>query len=64
MFIASAEDTILAKLEWARLSGSDRQVRDASGMVRVQGDQLDVAYIAHWAAELGVSDLWKGIWPG
>ncbi len=58
VFIASPEDTILAKLEWARRSESERQVRDAAGIVRVQGEALDVAYIERWAGELGVLDLW------
>jgi len=27
------------------------------GVLKVQGDRLDHAYLTHWAAELGVADL-------
>ena len=30
---------------------------DILGVLRVQGDRLDDAYLDHWAAELGVADL-------
>jgi len=54
---ATAEDTILAKLEWARIGDSDRQYGDAVGIVRVQGARLDWTYLEGWAEGLGVRDL-------
>jgi hypothetical protein len=58
-FIATAEDTILAKLEWYRLGGevSDRQWRDILGVLKVQAGRLDLDYLHEWAVELGVADL-------
>jgi len=58
-FVASPEDTILAKLAWYRLGDeiSDRQWRDILGVLAVQGDRLDFAYMRQWAAILDVSDL-------
>ena len=58
-YVASAEDTVLAKLEWYWLGGqaSDRQWRDALGVLKVQGQRLDLAYMRHMAAGLGVQDL-------
>ena len=58
-WVASAEDTILAKLEWHRLGGgvADRQWRDALGVILVQGERLDLDYMRTMAAQLGVSDL-------
>ncbi len=52
--VATAEDMILAKLEWASSSGSERQLRDVAAMISVHSLGLDVAYLRHWAAELGV----------
>ena len=54
--VATAEDTILAKLEWARAGGSDRQRRDVASMLTVQRDALDTDYLYRWADELGISD--------
>jgi hypothetical protein len=60
MKISSPEDTILAKLNWAKESGgSEKQVTDALRVYEVQRDQLDLAYIDHWAAQLGVEPLWR-----
>jgi len=57
--LASAEDTILTKLEWYRLGGetSDRQWRDILGVIKVQENHLDLAYLRQWASELKVLDL-------
>lgn len=57
VYLATAEDTVLAKLEWAASGGSDRQVADASTVLAVVGDDLDQAYLERWAAELGVTEL-------
>jgi hypothetical protein len=56
--VATAEDTVLAKLEWFRLGGetSERQWWDVVGVLRVTPD-VDRAYLDHWAGTLGVSDL-------
>ncbi len=58
-YVATAEDTILAKLEWYRAGGesSERQWRDVVGIVQAQSGRLDVNYLRHWAEELGVTDL-------
>ena len=58
-YVASAEDTVLAKLEWYRMGGevSDRQWNDVLNIIKVQGEELDGGYLRHWAAQLGVADL-------
>ena len=57
--VVSAEDSILLKLEWYRLGGevSEQQWSDILGVMRIQSDRLDQAYLDHWSAELGVADL-------
>jgi hypothetical protein len=54
IWIATAEDILLHKLYWNRITPSDRQLSDAAGIVAVQKDALDANYLTKWAAELGV----------
>jgi hypothetical protein len=55
---ATAEDTIIAKLEWAKLGASDRQLEDVAGILRVRGGDLDFDYIERWVTELGLAEPW------
>lgn len=59
IWVASAEDTVLAKLEWFRRGQevSERQWRDVQGVLRLHPTGLDVAYLRRWAPSLGVTDL-------
>lgn len=54
--VASAEDVILSKLEWDKLTPSERQVQDALNVAVVQGTRLDRQYLRTWASALGVSE--------
>jgi hypothetical protein len=58
IFLATAEDVVLAKLEWAKLAQSVRQIEDAAGIVRIQGDKLDTSYVNRWVDQLGLSAEW------
>lgn len=53
--VATVEDTILSKLEWAKAGDSDRQRRDVTAMISVQRATLDLHYLHHWAEILEVS---------
>jgi hypothetical protein len=57
--ICSAEDIILAKLEWYRRGGevSERQWTDVMGVLHATGTTLDLPYLRQGAAEAGVQDL-------
>lgn len=61
LFVASAEDVILAKLEWAKLGESERQLRDAAGIVTSRADELDMPYIEKWASRLALSQHWERV---
>ncbi len=59
IWILSAEDVVLAKLDWFRLGGevSERQWRDIIGILKTQQYTLDREYLGHWAQLLHVTDL-------
>ena len=58
-FVASPEDTILAKLAWYRRGGegSERQWDDVIGILEARGDTLNDAYLQLMADELLIRDL-------
>ena len=61
-YFVSAEDIVLNKLEWYRLSGgvSERQWNDVLGVLKVQKQLLDIAYLEHWVAKLKLVDFLQG----
>lgn len=57
--IATPEDVLLAKLEWARMSESERQLEDVAGILRTQGQKLDLSYVRSWVETLGLNAQWE-----
>ena len=59
IWILSAEDIVLAKLDWFRFGGemSERQWRDILGVLKTQRGHLDTIYMRHWAQDLDLTDL-------
>lgn len=56
--VSTPEDTILAKLQWANLSGgSEKHFLDALRVYEVQHPTLDEAYLDLWAHRLGATSL-------
>ncbi len=50
----SRDDLILSKLNWAKNSRSEMQMRDAANIIR---NGYDAEYVNFWAERLGVKDL-------
>lgn len=60
VFVATIEDTIVAKLEWSRAAGgSERQLEDVRALVRLAGETLDREYVEKWIGGLGLEDAWR-----
>ncbi|HEY4902425.1 MAG TPA: hypothetical protein VIH89_03040 [Candidatus Sulfotelmatobacter sp.] len=58
-FLASAEDILIAKLEWSKLARSQRQIEDAVSILRARGQTLDRSYIGRRASELRLEAEWS-----
>jgi hypothetical protein len=58
LFIATAEDVILSKLEWSKLSQSQRQLEDVAAVLRSWQD-LDRPYLKKWIQDLQVGAEWE-----
>lgn len=59
VYVATAEDTVLAKLRWYRAGHeiSSNQWNDVVGILGTSLDTLDLHYLRTWAEELGLTDL-------
>ncbi len=53
----TAEDIILAKLLWIKMSDSERQWRDVQSVWALKKAEVDLPYLRLWAARLSVADL-------
>lgn len=59
LWLASAEDCVISKLEWSALGSSERQLRDVKQVLDVQGSSLDRDYIQQWVQKLGLQAEWE-----
>ena len=59
VYVASAEDVLIAKLRWAKMSGSERQLQDAAGIVSTQAENLDIPYVSDWVQKLSLEEQWS-----
>ncbi len=58
IFVASVEDVIVSKLEWAKMGESARQIEDVAAVFKKQHSAVDRPYIEKWVAELGLTSEW------
>jgi hypothetical protein len=58
LFVASAEDVIIAKLEWSKLAQSQRQIEDVAGILRIRWNLLEHSYLRRWIRELQLMTEW------
>ena len=58
LYTASPEDILVMKLWWAKLGESERQIKDAAGILQVQGDALDTEYVKTWVRMLDLEEQW------
>lgn len=61
--LASLEDVLLSKLEWAKLADSELQRRDVAQLLERAYDRLDLEYVERWVGGLGLEAEWERVRP-
>jgi hypothetical protein len=59
LFVASAEDVVIAKLEWSKLAQSQRQIEDVAAILGLRWEALDRLYLEQWISELDLKEEWS-----
>jgi len=60
-FAAQPEDIIIAKLIYYQEGGSEKHLRDITGMFRVSGPRIDRKYIEDWVHQLDMETEWRAV---
>ena len=60
-YFAAPEDVIIKKMEFYKAGGSEKHLRDITGILKVSPDDVDRSYITDWAEKLGVVEVWDAI---
>lgn len=58
---ASPEDVIIKKLEFFVAGGSDKHLRDITGMLRLSANDIDLDYVHEWATRLDIEAIWRRV---
>lgn len=58
---AAPEDIVIMKMKYYLEGGSEKHLRDITGILRISRNEVDMHYIAEWSRRLGLTDVWKMI---
>lgn len=58
---ASPEDVIIKKMEYYKDGGSEKHLRDITGILKISSDLVDRNYISEWAKRLGLTEIWDAV---
>jgi len=61
VYFCAAEDVIISKLVYYKIGGSEKHIKDISGIIDVSGKSLDKKYLVYWAKEKQVSEILEKI---
>jgi hypothetical protein len=60
-FFASPEDVILKKMQYYQEGGSEKHIRDITGILKLSGAAVNSEYIREWADRLQLTAIWETI---
>ena len=58
---AAPEDVIIKKMQFYAKGGSEKHLRDITGVLQVSGTEVDRDYVAEWADRLWLRAIWDQI---
>lgn len=61
IYFTTAEDLILIKALWYKMSPMSRQLEDIESIIKISGRKLDIRYLRNWAKKLNVSEIVSGL---
>jgi hypothetical protein len=61
VFLPTVEDAIITKIRWFHACRRPKDIQDARGMIAVQGDRIDWAYVYSWCDRHGTRELLEGV---
>jgi hypothetical protein len=58
---AAPEDVIISKMLYYQEGGSEKHLRDITGILKISREKIDRQYVAKWAGELGLTEIWESV---
>ena len=58
---AAPEDVIIKKMEYYKAGGSEKHLRDITGILKISGETVDWNYITKWAKRLDLTEIWSAV---
>jgi len=58
---AAPEDVIIKKMEYYKAGGSEKHLRDITGILKISGETVDWDYITKWAKRLDLTEVWGAV---
>jgi len=56
---AAPEDIIIMKMRYFKEGGSEKHLRDITGIIKISGSEIDRSYIENWVEKLDLADIWN-----
>jgi hypothetical protein len=56
---AAPEDIIVMKMKYYLEGGSEKHLRDITGILKISREEVDMAYIELWSRVLGLTEVWN-----
>ena len=63
LYMATREDLVVAKLEWAKKEESELQLRDVRAILRTAGADFEWDYVERGVRELALENQWEAVRP-